>query len=243
MRTLLWIVLLLNILWVIAMSVQIKQFDFSAAEANHASRTPAPVGALELAATKQEFLGILCQGDLQHNIAVMRTNTQMDFVFIALYSASLFLLAAVNARSRNVVIAAGILIAATALFDIGENLRLFGQFNSIAANLQSNALPRPVSLAKWTTFAASLIVVAIALVQARPDLKSAAWQRVLLVMVIASVFLAAAVTLVAVFKNELIGLSILALAPALLLALVLWSPWARSTEAHGTGAGTAAQGR
>ena len=68
----------------------IMQMQVSAFDRTHASRaawykTTKPLVALELATSGRAFQQVLDQGDELHNIKVIRLNTYLDFVFIALY--------------------------------------------------------------------------------------------------------------------------------------------------------------
>src|SRR5215469_11489958 len=84
------IIVLINIAWVIAMGIEVKQFEIKNAILG---KFESPVAALELADSPQRVQDILDQGDRGKNIKVMTWNTWMDFLFIILYCLTLWLLA------------------------------------------------------------------------------------------------------------------------------------------------------
>src|SRR5260370_39382253 len=152
----------------------------------------------------------------------MQLNTSMDFVFISLSCLTFILLAAVCSGTSTLSMAVGAAILAAGVLDYWDNFRLLGQFRIMrsGAAIASAPLSRPISLGKWGIFALALCLVGFALLQARSRIDG----RALFAMSI-FVFLAAGCTAVGLFRNRLIGASVLCLFPALLIAAWVWTPW------------------
>ena len=219
MERLLWVVLIAAIIWALAMAVEASAFDKSRAS-GVVGRLDSPIAMLELAESEQQFAAILDQGERGKNITVMQLNTYMDFVFILLYCLTFILLAAVCSGTSTLSMAVAAAILAAGVLDYWENFRLLGQFRSMRSGAAIAPLSRPVSLGKWGIFALALCLVGFALLQARSRIDG----RALFAMSI-FVFLAAGCTAVGLFRNRLIGASVLCLFPALLIAAWVWRPW------------------
>jgi len=220
MERVLWVLLITTIVWALSMAIEASAFDKSPATGLIA-RFDSPIAMLELADSKQRFAAILDQGQREKNIKVMRVNTYMDFVFILLYCFTFIVLAVVCSPTSALSRAVEVTIVIAGVLDYWENFRLLGQFRFMTSGAVVDApLPRPVSLGKWGMLSLALGLLGFALLQARNHIDTPA----LLVMAI-FVFLAGGCAAVGLFRNRLIGTSVLCLFPALLIAAWIWKPW------------------
>ncbi len=93
-RLCLWSVLVGVIVWAVVMQVQISSFEFACNSVPGGCKQIAKVPlAAELARSSSAFQCVIDQGNRSHNIHVMKVNTWMDFLFIALYWSVLYLFA------------------------------------------------------------------------------------------------------------------------------------------------------
>lgn len=219
MERTLWIVVLATIAWAVCMAIEAGGFDKSRST-GLIGRFASPVAMLELARSPHAFASILDQGDRQKNIEVMRSNTYMDFLFVILYCATLILLGVVCSAGTVLRMILATTVLATGLFDYWENVRLLGLLRVMQSLNPSEAvLPRPVSLVKWALFALDLTLVALAILRSTNKVAEP-----LLMPMTAFVLLAAACTVIGLFRNNFIDLSVLCLFPALLCAAWIWRP-------------------
>ena len=209
-------IVLINIALVIALSVEVKQFEI---KNRILGKFESPVAALELADSPQRVQAILDQGDRAHNTKVMMWNTWMDFLFIVLYCLTLWLLADAYITQSILPRLAKIAIVVTGAFDIMENLQLCREFRMVNDLAQETvSLTRGVSLTKWTAFAIALGLLAVYY-----------WlisgSSVLLKLISVSAGAAAALTAVGLFQNSILNLMSLPLGLAILLTAIKFFPF------------------
>jgi len=119
---------------------------------------------------------------------------------------------------RIVLIAA---VLATGVFDCWENFRMLTLLWIAGANLMSEAaLSRPVSLVKWALFAFDLLLVGFGILRET----SRSTSRSLLIAMSGFVFLGSLSAAIGIFQNNVLGLSVLFVFPALLVAAWIWKP-------------------
>jgi hypothetical protein len=206
--------------WAVVMAFEASRFDKSRAS-GAVGRLDSPIVMLELADSERQFTAIVEQAERATNIRGMQLNTYMDFAFVVLYCLTFISLAAACSRASARSLAVEVTIVVAAVLDYWENLRLLGQFRILASGaVKDGPLPRPVSLGKWAMFALALWFLGFVLLEARDHIAATA-----LPVMAAFVFLAAASTTVGLFRNKLIGMSVLCLFPALLVAAWIWRPW------------------
>jgi Patatin-like phospholipase len=149
----LWYVIFAAILWGSTMGYQSSRFDLGNAT------TPSdcsfisgnPILDLELSSSAVCFEEIINQGDSSTNVKIARTNTRLDFLFIALYCTMFALFAIVYKNRWSSLL--GACIALTGVLDVLENSRILnglGRLNSLAPDWMT---PRPFSFWKWIAFA------------------------------------------------------------------------------------------
>jgi len=189
---------------------------------NGACTIASPVAELELARDPSRFRAIIDQRDSTNdepsnyarwNIEVIRVNTCMDCLFIALYWSTFVLFASQypDWLSRAVVIA----ISAAAVCDVVENIRLFQSLDAIRSGTLPTHMPGGISALKWVLFglAKGLLGVVLAKTRRRWDL------------VLSTFFLASGIlTWAGATRVPILGLSILLLSAGLLLAIVRFFP-------------------
>lgn len=210
------IIVLINIAWVIAISVEVKRFEV---KNRILGKFEGPVVALELADTPQRVQDVLDQGDRAQNTKVMMWNTWMDFLFIVLYCLTLWLLADAYITQSILPRLAKIAIVVTGAFDIMENIQLCREFRMVADLAQETvSATRGVSLTKWTAFAIALALLAVYY-----------WlisgSSVLLKLISVSAGAAAALTAVGLFQNSIINLMSLPLGLAILFTIIKFFPF------------------
>jgi hypothetical protein len=146
------------IAWGAIMQMQVSAFDRTQAPKIAWYKTTKPLVALELASSGRAFQQILDQGDESHNIGVVRWNTYLDFVFIALYWILFLVFASLEKPVSKLVI---FLISGAAIADLGENQRLLACLNELARTKSIAGLaPAPFGYTKWLLFAAALVALA-----------------------------------------------------------------------------------
>jgi len=94
-------------------------------------RFKSPVGALELADQPARVLSILDEDARRRNLKVIRQNTYMDFVFIALYGSIFWLFSEAYPGDRGLSRLVKLAIVVAALFDFAENTLMLSQYNRI----------------------------------------------------------------------------------------------------------------
>jgi hypothetical protein len=163
-QILIWGLLVATLCWLGVMSFASRQFQKAECPAGGwiASTECAldtPGVDLQLTTLHENFQKILVPDSAaKENVKIMRTNTYLDFGFIALYWSLLFLLA--GAYPGRIGEFARGAISVAALFDVLENNRLLDAFGSVdATGIVRTALPRPFSLTKWTAFAVALFLL------------------------------------------------------------------------------------
>src|ERR1700747_1167468 len=117
--------------------------------------TGKPIVDAELAQTPACFRSIVTQGADEghdHNVALVRANTYMDFLFIVLYWAIFVAFAQIeNGWSGKL---ASVLITLSALADVWENVRILSGLRALSsATAVDFTVPRGVSVIKWDPLA------------------------------------------------------------------------------------------
>jgi hypothetical protein len=152
--------LLATLVWSTAMGVEANGI----AAADHVPAgcyfSAKPILDVELAERPECFVaataGGAASGKVAHNLRLFRVNTQMDFLFIALYwfVFVLFALALGGHWTKRTVIG---LIFASAVLDVGENLEIFKGLARVASSSSIDGLlPRDYSFFKWALLGATL---------------------------------------------------------------------------------------
>jgi len=93
------------------------------------------------------------------NIAVARTNTYMDFLFIALYWSVFVLLAREYGGKLTFWINMAVTVAA--LFDLRENLAILKSLREITPQTDPSSIPLHFSQVKWAAFALALLLLGL----------------------------------------------------------------------------------
>jgi Patatin-like phospholipase len=240
-RRLLWLALLGTLIWGVMMGIEAKGYKTRDCSPGWRPSTwgclaESPIAHLELALIPESFrsyvdcdsVGKDCQSydpsnldaiappNRLWNIEVAKVNTYMDFLFIALYWSVFVLLARIGGGRLSLIV--GGAISAAALFDIGENVLLLRALQAITKHADPLTVPGLVSRIKWCLFAASLVLLAIAV--AKTMQMSLPPMSVFMV-------LSALLTVAGVFYIPLLTVALLALALALFLALFHYFPFGK----------------
>ncbi len=122
-----------------------------------------PILDVELAATPDCFTAIVKQAGADRiagNIKLVRANTYMDLVLIALYWSVFVLFERIEGGWPSNLLAGFISVAA--LFDVLEDIRILKGLTALSDSAQFDGLlPRPFSLVKWTLLGIALVVAGI----------------------------------------------------------------------------------
>jgi hypothetical protein len=230
-RQLLWLTLLATIVWSALMTWEafgyrqpscLKVPTARGVTAKYAS----PIGALTITQSKEDFERLIdrCSSDDNRlwNIHVAQTNTCMDFLFIALYGGVFLLFASVLGGRLAIWVRAAIVL--TMLMDVGENVLLLVSMHALAypANISDSLAgvhpPGVFSMLKWILFSLSLFLLAGVFFTTR---EVGRWWRILM----AGVSILSGLSVIAgLFYIPLLGLGVLLLGLALLVALGLFFP-------------------
>jgi hypothetical protein len=154
----------------LAMTMQIKHYDFGCAFHHHIS---GPVLAMELAGGTDDLVTALGEAPAVERRAALRANTTEDCVFILLYTSFLWAFARLFAVKRdgtpiNLRLFTGVVVA-TALCDYAEN---FGILRALNAPVLTDCLAQHISWpsrCKWTLFGLALILTATILARSSSD--------------------------------------------------------------------------
>jgi hypothetical protein len=178
-----------------------------------------PIVDAELATGPECFVEVVQQGNPNQqvrNTLALRTNTYMDFVFIALYWWVLVCFARVDWKWWSRVAFA--LASVAALFDVLENWRILGCTRELFASGQvQGMLPRDFSLVKWIAFGLALLVLGAG----RWFCEYGFWRRILPVVL----FAAGALTVVGLADESVMGYAVYGFAAAFVVGLVRYWPW------------------
>lgn len=229
-RHLLWIALVGTVVWSGLMYWEVSGFKtdcpthygLKTIVSNGGCSVTNPLAELELSRDPAAFRTIISQTEApksaqvpysRWNIEVIRVNTFMDFLFIALYWSTFVLLGSLcQSWLSRIVIAT---ISITALFDVAENVRLFQALHALRLNQTPTQLPGTVSAVKWAFLGVSAVSLAIALLkEKRPS------QIAIAVFLMAS----GVVTWIGIAHVPLLEISMLLLGLALLIAILRFFP-------------------
>lgn len=215
----LWFLLLLTLLWSGSMEIETRSYSSGtsrgSALCSYVSRNP--IVDLELASTPACFQSILelDKSGAQENAKIVRTNTRMDFLFIALYATVFVLIARVYSGSWPYAVI--VFISVTALFDCLENYRILqGVHQYLGSSLVVGPTPQTFSRVKWVALGLALLC-----------LGKVFWnQSNLFSRVHASVAgLAGILTIPAAWSPSFLKVAVFAFAAVFLLALVRYFPF------------------
>jgi hypothetical protein len=158
-RTRLWFLLVAIVLWGAVVQLQISTFDLTRASHTEWYEARKPIIAVELATSGQIFQQVLDQGDESHNSRVLRVNTYLDFVFVALYWSLFYGFACLGEPKSKLVV---IFASAAALLDVGENQRILACLSQLTETKTIQGLaPGPFGYTKWACFALALIFLGL----------------------------------------------------------------------------------
>jgi hypothetical protein len=177
-----------------------------------------PIADAELAPNKECFGEVVAQGNSQilpQNAQALRTNTHMDFVFIALYWGVMVCFAHVDWRGWSRVVIGLVFVAAVS--DGLENWRILSCARELlGSGTVPGMLPRDFSLVKWVAFGLALAVLGAG----RWFCEQGFWRRILPVVL----FAAGAMTLGGLVGAKWLGYASIGYKVALLGVLRFW-PW------------------
>jgi hypothetical protein len=230
----LWISLVATVVWASVMFWEASGFKtdcqphwrvFRTILSDGACRVTAPVAELELAREPQHFKAIIAQNEIsntnnatydQWNIELMRVNTCMDCLFIALYWWA-FVRLALEAGGwiRRAVIAS---ISVAAVSDVIENVRLFQSLHAARSDLPMTELPGGISAVKWAFFGMAVALLGIAF------LKKEKKEKYLDVAIGVLLLASGVLTWVGIIKVPVLGLAIALLSITLLIAIFRFFP-------------------
>src|SRR5271169_6419074 len=149
MQRVLWFVIVATIGWGGLMQFQASRFDHGngnrPTDCDFFSGTP--ILDLELSTSGTCFRQVVNQGELTGNIAIARTSTHLDFVFIALYWTTFVLFAVVYKNRWSVAVV--VCVSAAAILDIGENFKILYGLSHLNVLPLDWASPRVFSFPKW----------------------------------------------------------------------------------------------
>jgi hypothetical protein len=166
LERLLFFFLIATMVWSVAMGVEAN--GIGAAERNKVPEecyfSGKPILDAELSPSPECFVAVTTKAvtgdEVEHNLKLFRLNTDMDFLFIALYALVFILFALVDdGKLRKWVIA---LISVAAACDVGENLEIFKGLARVASSTPiEGLLPRQFSLVKWVLLGVVLALTGV----------------------------------------------------------------------------------
>ncbi len=221
-----WLVLDAAIIWSLVMTWEAAEFkkqDCSSLQGKTRSECKygSMIAALELARDESEFRLLIDQGDSTANelwnSQIVRVNTYMDFLFIALYWRVFVLLARLQGTRFGMIV--GLLISLTAASDIAENIRLLQALGGVVSHESQFPLPGFVSEAKWILFAISTTALGISLAANRN-----LWPIIMSILMLVSALL----TIFSVFHPVLLAPAVTVLFVAFLIATFYYFPFGGS---------------
>jgi hypothetical protein len=219
----LWFVLVGTLGWSICMLLEAGRFSSVSGQrrASCSYFSGQPILDLELASSPKCFQEIIEQGNVEDNAQVVRIDTYMDFLFIALYG-TMFVVFAFAYRSRwsKWVI---FFISMAAIFDCLENFRILqGAGEFLRTSAVHGASPRLFSMMKWTALAVALLFLG----RLCWDLGDR-WSRALSLALLASGVL----TLPGLYVPSIMKAAAVCFAAGLFIALVRCFPFRSTTRA------------
>jgi len=217
----LFFLLIASVVWAVAMQIEaigIESANFQR-PISCSYFVGNPIADAELAPNKECFGEVVAQGNRQilpQNAQALRTNTHMDFVFIALYWAVLVCFARVDWRgwSRAVI---G-LVSVAAVFDGLENWKILSCVRELlSSGTVQGMLPRDFSLLKWMAFGLALAVLGAG----RWFCEQGFWRRILPLVL----FAAGATTLGGLVGAKWLGYASIGYGVAFALGVLRFWPW------------------
>jgi hypothetical protein len=191
-----------------------------------------PVAELELARDPARFKKLIVQRDGENadilayerwNIEVMRANTCMDLLFIALYWSTYVLFASRRRGWVSRCVIAGVSIAG--ISDAIENTRILQSLHAVRMGLPSQNLPFIVSAVKWSFFGLASLLLGMIVLKAKGVSERESSEKRFLEVAISIFFLASGVlTWLGIVKVPVLGLSIAFLSIALLMSIWRYFP-------------------
>lgn len=215
--------LVATILWSVMMACQFMSYRIAAGcqPPTNAGRV---IADLELAGSSERFLCLIGTGNPAdpesvrgHNLRLLRQNTHMDYLFIALYWTTFLLFSLLHRGSRGTAVAATITF--TTACDLVENQRLLGAVRAIEQAQVRFLTPSLPSHLKWVFLGLATLALA-EMLRHVPGF----WRRLLALLMA----LAGALTLVGSFRPELLLPAMFILLVGLALSLFLYWPWRES---------------
>jgi Patatin-like phospholipase len=178
-----------------------------------------PIADAELAPGKECFGQVVAQGNwliLPQNAQALRSNTHMDFVFIALYWGVMVCFARVDWRGWSWVVIG--LVSVAAVFDGLENWRILSCVRELlGSGTVQGLLPRDFSLVKWVAWGLALVVLGAG----RWFCESGFCRRILGL----ALFAAGAMTLAGLLWAKWLGYASIGYGAALALGVLRFWPW------------------
>jgi Patatin-like phospholipase len=178
-----------------------------------------PIADAQLAPDKECFGEVVAQGNkriLPQNAQALRTNTHMDFAFIALYWGVMVCFARVDWRGWSPVLIG--LVSVAAVFDGLENWRILSCARELlGSGTVQGMLPRDFSLVKWVAFGLALVVLGAGRWFCEPGF----YRRILPL----ALFAAGAMTLGGLLEAKWLGYASIGYGAALVLGVLRFWPW------------------
>lgn len=152
-QRIIWGLVIAAIGWFGVMGYASRQFEKSECpESGVKCALETPGVELQLAKSPEKFKLALSGNNAEPtNIRAMRTNTHLDFVFIALYWTVFFLFGGEYRSAICSYLRSAISLAAA--FDVLENVKLLRAFTELERTGAVTVLPRAFSITKWIAFA------------------------------------------------------------------------------------------
>jgi Patatin-like phospholipase len=215
----LWFLLVATLIWSGCMQIQINGYGKS-----HLGGPPSctyfssssPIVNVELAGSPTCFENLLAAGSKgSGNAKLVRTNTRMDLVFVALYWTTFILLAASQPGGWPMAVMS--FISVSALFDCLENYRILEGVRQYLANATiEGPAPRSVSMVKWLALAVALATLGKVFWDG-----GGRWSRIHGAVLV----LAGGLTIPAVWFPDFLTPAVMAFLAVFILALVRYFPF------------------
>jgi len=232
LQRILWCTLIAVMVWIAMMFCEGASFRQPCAETTGLkiiSCHSAPVADLELARNAAAFRNLIDQLDAAENrrwnTEVMRVNTCMDFLFIALYSLTFVLLEKnqdaeihkldADPRFPWWFAAVTALISLAASLDVWEDFYLLSALQKLGNSANDFIVPGDVSQAKWLFFAAAVLFLGLSFLRNRTF-----WSTVMSLLMLQSALL----TAWGVWHTKVLPFAVASLSLALLVAVFRYFP-------------------
>ena len=212
--------ILLTMVWSLAMLIQERQFDKG--DGKVVEQCGSPVACLELLKSAATVQALINGGDSAVNLATLRYNTYMDFVFIILYCAAFAFLARTYRGNRVLAGFTTVLVIVAGVFDYWENFRMLHELKDVS-RLEDPyvATTSLVSSVKWIALAVLLCCLGLIFLRAIQRDPS---RRITLGFIAALFPLSGIFIIVGLLHLPVIGLWVPPFALAFLLSLFLFAP-------------------